>query len=116
MNGLHRGPNSFREAGGRSTLRSPRNPIAVVLLALAMTTSAGTGLAQATSDPAARATPSLVQSPAPLNGRIVAVGIPGVGAISPVGTFPPGGPIHDRAEFAAFTAPGQTLDPERILV
>jgi hypothetical protein len=51
-----------------------------------------------------------------LVGRVVAVGIPGVGAISAVGTFHPGGPIRDRREFAMFAAPGQVLDPARILV
>lgn len=51
-----------------------------------------------------------------LNGRIVAVGIPGVSAVSPVGTFLPGGPIHDKPALAAFTQPGQVLDPARILV
>src|SRR6185436_10643585 len=52
----------------------------------------------------------------PLNGRIVAVGIPGVSAVAPVGTFLPGGPIHDKPEFQAFTQPGHVLDPTRILV
>jgi hypothetical protein len=51
-----------------------------------------------------------------LNGRLVAVGIPGVSAIAPVGTFLPGGPIHDNPVFAALTAPGQVLDPACILV
>ena len=51
-----------------------------------------------------------------LNGRIVAVGIPGISAISPVGTFLPGGPIHDKPALAAYTQPGQVLDPARILV
>ncbi len=51
-----------------------------------------------------------------LQGRIVAVGIPGASAISPVGTFLPGGPIHDKPALHAFTAPGQVLDPVRILV
>ncbi len=51
-----------------------------------------------------------------LTGRVVAVGIPGIGAIGPVGTFHPGGPIHDKPEFAMFTAPGQILDPDRIFV
>jgi hypothetical protein len=50
-----------------------------------------------------------------LQGRIVAVGIPGASAISPVGTFLPGGPIHDKPALHAFTAPGQVLDPVRIL-
>jgi hypothetical protein len=51
-----------------------------------------------------------------LQGRIVAVGIPGASAISPVGTFLPGGPIHDKPALHAFTQPGQVLDPVRILV
>ena len=51
-----------------------------------------------------------------LNGRVVAVGIPGASAISAVGTFLPGGPIHDNATLAAFTQPGRVLDPARIVV
>ena len=51
-----------------------------------------------------------------LRGRIIAVGIPGASAISPVGTFLPGGPIHDNSAFAAYTQPGRVLDPTRILV
>src|SRR5262249_27217860 len=51
-----------------------------------------------------------------LTGRLVAVGIPGAGALSPVGTFHPGGPIHDKPTFAAFTKPGAVLDPARLLV
>ena len=49
-----------------------------------------------------------------LDGRLIAVGIPGVSAIAPVGTFLPGGPIP--AHFTAYTQPGQVLDPSRILV
>jgi hypothetical protein len=33
-----------------------------------------------------------------------------------VGTFLPGGPIHDNPALAAFTQPGRVLDPARILV
>jgi hypothetical protein len=51
-----------------------------------------------------------------LTGRLVAVGIPGVGAVSAVGRFLPGGPIHDKPAFRAFTQAGAVLDPERILV
>jgi hypothetical protein len=51
-----------------------------------------------------------------LKARIVALGIPGASAISPVGTFLPGGPIHDDPVFAAYTQPGRILDPGRILV
>src|SRR5215472_14731854 len=52
----------------------------------------------------------------PLRGRVVALGIPGAAAISAVGTFLPGGPIHENPAFAAFTLPGRVLDPVRILV
>jgi hypothetical protein len=51
-----------------------------------------------------------------LRGRVVAIGIPGASAISPVGTFLPGGPIHDKPALATFTQPGRVLDPVRILV
>jgi hypothetical protein len=51
-----------------------------------------------------------------LRGRIIAVGIPGASAISPVGIFLPGGPIHDNPVFAAYTQPGRVLDPARVLV
>ena len=54
--------------------------------------------------------------PQSIGGRIVAVGIPGASAISAVGTFLPGGPIHDNPVFAAFTKAGKVLDPARILV
>jgi hypothetical protein len=47
---------------------------------------------------------------------VVAIGIPGAGAITQVGTFHKGGPFHDRADFAAFTQPGQVLDRKRLLV
>src|SRR5215472_9716161 len=43
--------------------------------------------------------------PPALRGRVVAVGIPGASAISAVGTFLPGGPIHDKPDFRAFTQP-----------
>jgi mono/diheme cytochrome c family protein len=48
--------------------------------------------------------------------RIIAVGLPGAGAVSGVGYFHPGGPIRDKPEFAAFTQPGRILDPDRVLV
>ena len=51
-----------------------------------------------------------------IDGRVVAVGIPGASAIAPVGTFLPGGPIHDNPTLAAFTRPGAVLEPARILV
>ena len=51
-----------------------------------------------------------------LRGRVLATGIPGAGALSPVGVFHPGGPMHDKREFAAATEPGRVLDPTRLLV
>jgi hypothetical protein len=51
-----------------------------------------------------------------INGRVIASGIPGASAVSAVGTFLPGGPIHDNPELAAFTQPGRVLDPTRIVV
>lgn len=51
-----------------------------------------------------------------ISGRLVAVGIPGAGAVSVVGAFHPGSPIHDKAAFRALTEPGAVLDPKRILV
>src|SRR5262249_32158850 len=51
-----------------------------------------------------------------LEARIVAIGIRGISAISPVGSFLPGGPIHDNPAFAAYTLAGHVLDPARILV
>lgn len=55
-------------------------------------------------------------APSSLPGRLIAVGIPDASAITPVGGFLAGGPIHDKPEFAAYTQPGRVLDPERILV
>jgi hypothetical protein len=51
-----------------------------------------------------------------VKGRVVAIGIPGISAISAVGRFLAGGPIHDNPAFAAHTQPGQVLDPARLLV
>ena len=60
--------------------------------------------------------PGQAEAPPVLNARIVAVGIPGAGAVSAVGVFHPGGPIRDKPEFAAFTQAGRILDPVRVLV
>jgi len=56
------------------------------------------------------------KGPSFIDGRVIAVGIPGASAVSPVGTFLPGGPIHDNPALAAFTQPGRVLDPTRIMV
>jgi len=61
----------------------------VTLLPATIALAAGAGL-RASHASAARATDPLV-----LSGRIVATGIPGASAISAVGTFHAGGPIHD---------------------
>ncbi len=51
-----------------------------------------------------------------LGGRIIATGIAEASAVAPVGTFLPGGPIHDNPVLAAFAQPGRVLDPTRVLV
>ena len=48
--------------------------------------------------------------------QVVAQGIPGAGAITQVGTFRPNSPINNKPALAAFAAPGQVLDPVRLLV
>ena len=55
-------------------------------------------------------------SPVRLSARVLATGIPGAGALSAVGTFHPGGPMHDKRDFAATTRAGEILDPSRLLV
>jgi len=86
------------------------NPIryarVLAIAALLLVTSENLGRFRAAADDDAPA----------LTGRIVAVGIPGASAISAVGTFLPGGPIHDNATLAAFTQPGKVLDHARIVV
>jgi hypothetical protein len=56
------------------------------------------------------------ERPSFVDARVIAAGIPGSSAVSPVGTFLPGGPIHDNPTLAAFTQPGRVLDPTRIIV
>lgn len=63
------------------------------------------------------ATTGTVISTGTLTARIIAVGIPGAGAVAEVGAFLTGGPMHDRTTtFALFTKPGQILDPKRVLI
>jgi hypothetical protein len=83
---------------------------AFLLIALMTGCQASVPAAPPTTPPAAPA------QPASLTARIVAVGIPGASAVSPVGTFHAGGPIHDKSTFAAYTEAGKVLDPARILV
>jgi mono/diheme cytochrome c family protein len=48
--------------------------------------------------------------------HVIAVGIPGAGAVAEVGDFLRGSPLHDKTDFVAFTQSGQVLDPKRVLV
>jgi hypothetical protein len=50
------------------------------------------------------------------DGRVIALGIPGASAVSPIGTFLPGSPINSNPVLAALTQPGLVLDPTRIVV
>jgi hypothetical protein len=82
-----------------------RKPVHLAILSLCVSAPWNAAFAQ-----------SLSSSPPALTARVVAVGIPGVAAVAPVGRFHAGGPIHDKPEFAAFTQPGRVLDPNRVLV
>jgi len=80
--------------------------LALAACAVALTTVGGTRA----SVGAEQQTASII------NARVIASGIPGASAVAPVGTFLPGGPIHDNPALAAFTAPDRVLDPTRIMV
>jgi len=75
-------------------------------------------LCVALSSLAVACTPDVPQPPpvTRLEARVVATGIPGAGAVAPVGSFLAGGPIHDKPEFVATTEPGRILDAARVLV
>jgi hypothetical protein len=51
-----------------------------------------------------------------IDGRVIAFGIPGASALSPIGRFLPGSPINSNPDLAALTQPGRVLDPTRIVV
>jgi mono/diheme cytochrome c family protein len=53
---------------------------------------------------------------AELKARVIATGIPGAGAVTEVGDFLTGSPLHDKAAFVPFTASGRVLAPARVLV
>src|SRR6478752_2216136 len=59
---------------------------------------------------------TLAEEPSILTGQVRAVGITGASAVAQVGFFHPGGPIHDKPAFAAFTEHGRVLDKDRVLV
>jgi hypothetical protein len=94
------------EGAKRIPLRRAAVTIALVACAAALTTVAGT-----------RASVAVQQESAPfIHGRVVAFGIPGASAVSPVGRFLPGSPINSNPDLAALTQPGRVLDPTRIVV
>ncbi len=70
------------------------------------------------SDPRAwTATPAATNAATvTLTGRVLATGVHGAGALSPVGRFHAGGPMHDKRDFEARTRRGAILDPRRLLV
>ena len=51
-----------------------------------------------------------------IDGRVVASGIPGASAVSPIGMFLPDSPINSNPALAVLTQPGRVLDPTRIVV
>jgi hypothetical protein len=81
--------------------------VAASSLALMCATAAGSTTASFAAEQAA---------PPVVEGRVVATGIPGASAVSPIGTFLPGSPINSNPELRAFTQPGRVLDPARIVV
>src|SRR5260221_13750856 len=86
--------------------RGMRRVILVVAAAVGIISLAGRAIGRAEDEDGARF----------VKGRVVALGIPGISAVSAVGRFLAGGPIHDKPAFAAYTLPGQVLDPARILI
>jgi uncharacterized integral membrane protein (TIGR00698 family) len=96
-----RGVASLRRKTGRVTFSDGRRSWSI----------GGPGLVEAATErPGART------GAVRLTGRVLARGIPGAGALSPVGTFHPGGPMHDKRAFHETTEPGEILDPTRLLV
>jgi hypothetical protein len=90
----------------RITRRRATVTVAVAACAAALTTVGGT-----------KASVADQQGSAPfIHGRVIAFGIPGASAVSPVGRFLPGSPINSNPDLAALTQPGRVLDPTRIVV
>jgi mono/diheme cytochrome c family protein len=98
---------------------SIRRVLLVTPLAMATVIGAVVGIGRLGLDNA-MATEAVTASsaePGDIQARVIALGIPGAGAVAEVGHFLKGGPIHDRATtFALFTLPGRVLDPKRVLV
>src|SRR6476659_263001 len=57
-----------------------------------------------------------VNDPVSVHAEIVAMGIPGAGAIAQIGKFHTGGPFHDNPALAPSTQPGQVLYGPRLFV
>jgi hypothetical protein len=91
-----------RRQAARTAGISPRRGL-MVLAVCALAVIGGTGVSYAHQAPA-------------LDGRVVAFGIPGASAVSPVGRFLPGSPISSVPALAALTQPGRVADPTRIVV
>ena len=102
----------------RSSVRT-RSGIEALVLAIALAgcgtgaDSAGTAETEANAGDLALREPFLVP---PIHAQVVAQGIPGAGAITQIGTFHRGSPIHDKANLNPSIAPGMVLDPQRLLV
>ncbi len=93
---------------------------AVVLLLVSAATYIAAGFIwQGQNFYGAQASDKANESPkqgADLQARVIAVGIPGAGAVAEVGNFLTGSPLHDKAAFIPYTQLGNVLDPKRVLV
>ena len=90
----------------RISRRRATATLALAACAAALTTVGGT-----------RASVASEHGSAPfVQARVIAFGIPGASAVSPIGRFFPGSPINSTPALAALTQPGQVLDPTRIVV
>ena len=112
---------AIKEDTMRVTRRSvrTRSGIEALVLAIALAgcgtgpDSAGTVETESSSSDLSLRDPFFMP---PIRAQVVAQGIPGAGAITQVGTFHRGSPIHDKATLNPSIAPGMVLDPARLLV
>jgi hypothetical protein len=86
-----------------------------LLAAIAAASSLAVTCATAAGSPTASTTAREAGLPF-IEARVVASGVPGASAISPIGTFLPGSPINSNPDLRALTEPGRVLDPTRIVV
>ncbi len=104
----------------RVTRRSvgTRSGIEALVLAIALA-GCGTGTDSAGSETESQANDLSLRDPffmPQIRAQVVAQGIPGAGAITQIGTFHRGSPIHDKATLNPSIAPGMVLDPQRLFV